>query len=50
MPKPVLNIREYKNTDNKPLIEMISTVLAEYKMSLDFQDPDKDLKDLEHLF
>ena len=46
----MLKIREYKNTDNKPLIEMISTVLAEYKMSLDFQGPDKDLKDLQTIY
>jgi putative acetyltransferase len=50
VPKPMLKIREYKNTDNKPLIEMISTVLAEYKMSLDFQGPDKDLEDLQNIY
>jgi putative acetyltransferase len=46
----MLKIREYKNTDNKPLIEMISTILAEYKMSLDFQGPDKDLEDLQNIY
>ena len=46
----MLKIREYKNTDNQPLVEMISTVLAEYKMSLDFQGPDKDLEDLQSIY
>lgn len=50
VPKPMLRTREYKNTDNQPLVEMISTVLAEYKMSLDFQGPDKDLEDLQGIY
>lgn len=50
VPKPMLKIREYKNTDSQPLVEMISTVLAEYRMSLDFQGPDKDLEDLQSVY
>lgn len=50
VPKPMLKIREYKNTDNQSLVEMISTILAEYNMSLDFQGPDKDLEDLQNIY
>jgi len=46
----ILKIREYQNLDTQPLIQMISTVLAEYEMSLDFQGPDKDLEDLQNVY
>jgi len=46
----MLKIREYKCTDHQQLVEMMSTVLAEYKMSLDFQGPDKDLEDLQNIY
>jgi len=46
----MFNIREYKSTDRQQLVEMISTVLAEYKMSLDFEGPDKDLQDIQNIY
>jgi putative acetyltransferase len=46
----MFEIREYKNEDHSRLIEMISMVLAEYKMSLDFTGPDKDLHDLQNIY
>jgi len=45
-----LNIRVYSNVDHLPLVEMISTVLAEYEMSLDVQGPDRDLEDLQNIY
>lgn len=46
----MFEIREYKNEDHSQLVEMISMVLAEYKMSLDFTGPDKDLQDLQNIY
>jgi putative acetyltransferase len=46
----MFKIRECKNTDYLQLVEMISTVLAEFEMSLDFEGPDKDLQDLQNVY
>jgi len=46
----MLEIREYKKEDHSQLIEMISMVLAEHKMSIDFTGPDKDLQDLQNIY
>ena len=46
----MFKIREYKNGDHCQLVEMISTILAEYNMSLDFAGPDKDLEDLQNVY
>ena len=46
----MFEIREYKKEDHSQLVEMISMVLAEYKMSLDFTGPDKDLRDQHNIY
>ena len=46
----MFKIREYKNIDYQQLVEMISTVLAEFEMSLDFEGPDKDLQELQNVY
>ena len=46
----MFKIREYKNEDHCQLVEMISIILAEYNMSLDFAGPDKDLEDLQNVY
>ena len=46
----MFKIRECKNTDYLQLVEMISTVLAEFEMSLDLEGPDKDLQDLQNVY
>ena len=46
----MFKIREYKNTDLQQLVEMISTVLAEFEMSIDFEGPDKDLQNLKNVY
>ena len=46
----MFKIREYKNEDHCQLVEMISIILAEYNMSLDFAGPDKDLEDIQNVY
>jgi len=46
----MFEIREYKRQDHRQLTEMISTVLAEFQMSLDFTGPDKDIEDLKNVY
>lgn len=43
----MFKIRNYNIKDNGPLITMITTVLAGYGMSLDFNGPDNDLKNID---
>lgn len=46
----MFQIRDYRNEDHEQLVAMITSVLAEYGMSLDLGGPDKDLTNMQEAY